>query len=393
MGYLRGPLTREEIRQTGIGMPAYSIPRVTTSLPEVIQELGGTVEPVGAAPREAPSLPPTLPPDVRQYFLPATTPIEWALRQWEDKSSQTILVKSKQLIYEPRLLAIATVRFMDRRLAVPYQQTVTRLVSIPATRTSVDWGAVGDAAVERGSLSTLPSEGAQFAELPRDALNARTIAAFERDFAGYVYRDVTVSIMFHPQLKSPGIPNEKPHEFRARVESEVRVKRDAEIAQVKSKYQREIARVEKQLRKEERELEADKADLVARKREETVGLAESVFNFISGRRPSYTATYAARRRRMTQKSESEVQESQDVIADLEDMLDQLRSALDDEVNEINQRWAQVFDSAQQFTLKARKSDITVDAFGLAWVPFWHVVGEASDAGQELRLPAYEASDR
>ncbi len=378
MSYLRGPLTREEIRQ--LSPKKLPVPQSSPESP-VAQELEETRSPV--------SLPPALPPDVRQYFLPATTTIEWALRQWEEQTGQTILIESKQLVYEPRLLGIATVRFADRRLAVPHQQTVTRLVPIPATRMSLDWGAVDDAAVERSSLSVQPSDGAQFAELPRGALNARTLAAFERDFAGYVYRDVTVTVMVHPQLKSAGVPNETPHDFRARVESEVRTRRDAEITQVKSKYQRDIARVEKQRRKEERELELDQADLAGRKREETVGVAESVFNFLTGRRQSYAVTYASRRRRLTQKSESEVQESEDTLADLEDMLEQLRGAFETEVVEINQRWAAVLDSAQQITLKARKSDITVDAFGLAWVPSWHVVGKVDEVEQTLRLPAYD----
>jgi hypothetical protein len=385
MSYLRGPLTREEIRQLSPKKPS-----VPPSSPEAqgLEELGETRRDVLL---EAASQPPTLLPDVRQYFLPATTTIEWALKRWEDANAQTILVEDKQLVYEPHLLGIATVRFMDRRLAAPYQQTIMRLVPIPASRTSVDWGAAGEAAVDRSSLNMQPTGGAQFAELARGALNAKTLAAFERDFAGYVYRDMTVSVMFHPQLKSAGVPNEKPHEFRARVESEVRVKRDAEIAQVKSKYQREIARVEKQLRKEERELEQDQAELAGRKREETVGVVESAFNFLTGRRQSYAVTYATRRRRLTQKSEAEVQESEDTIADLQDMLDQLQSALQDETAEINQRWASVFDSAQEITLKARKSDITVDVFGLTWVPFWHIIGKVGDAEQKLRLLAYEVS--
>jgi hypothetical protein len=247
--------------------------------------------------------------------------------------------------------------------------------------------------VDRDTLALQPPEDAQYAELPPGILTPRTLAAFERDFAGYVFREVTVSVTVHPQLKSAGAPNEKPYEFRARAESEVRVKRDAEIAQVKSKYQREMARVEKQLRKEERELEQDKAELAGRRREETWGIAESVFNFIAGRRQNYAVSYAARRRRLTQKTESDVQESEDSIADLQGMLDQLGSALDDEANEINQRWAGVFDSAQQITLKARKSDITVDVFGLAWVPFWHVVGKAGEAERKLRLPACGVGSR
>ena len=377
MSYLRGPLTREEIRQLS--------PKTPGAEPLRSEGLGTGIESLSA------SQAPALPPDVRQYFLPVTTTIEWALRRWEEQSGQTILAEDKRLVYEPHLLGIATVRFTDRRLAAPYQQTVTRLAPLPAARASIDWGTAGDVAVERGSLSTecaQPSEGGEFAEL-RGSLNAKTLAAFERDFAGYVYREMTVSVMLHPQLKSAGLPNEKPYEFRARVESEVRARRDAEIVKVKAKYQREIARVENQLRKEERELGQDQADLAGRKREETLGLAESVFNFISGRRPSYAVTFATRRRRLTQKSEAEVQESEGTIADLEDMLAQLRGALDDEMAEINKRWSSIFESAQEITLTARKSDITVDAFGLAWVPFWHVAGRLGDTEQALRLPAYE----
>jgi hypothetical protein len=381
MSYLRGPLTREEIRQLSPRIPPSPS---DTPAPQALGGIAGTLGQVA-------SQLPTLPPDVRQYFMPVTATSERAVRRWEEQNAQTVLVESKQLIYVPHLLGIATVRFSDRRLAVPYQQTVTRLVPVPADRTSADWGAAGDAAVDRGTVAMQPPENAQYAELPRGDLTPRTLAAFERDFAGYVYREVTVSVTVHPQLKSAGAPNERPHEFRARAESEVRVKRDAEIAQVKSKYQREMARVDKQLHKEERELEQDKAELAGRKREETWGIAESVFNFIAGRRQNYAVTYAARRRRLTQKTESDVQESEDSIADLQDMLDQLHGALDDEVNEINQRWASVFDSAQQVTLKARKSDITVDVFGLAWAPFWHVVGKAGEAEQKLRLPAYEVA--
>jgi hypothetical protein len=384
MSYLRGPLTREEIRQLSPEKP-----RISTA-----ESPGSPKFPESHGPRTKTeslflSQAPAMPPDVRQYFMPATTTIEWALKQWEDSSTLTILVEDKRLVYEPHLLGIATVRFTDRKLAAPYQQTVTRLIPIPASRANVDWSAAGDAEVDRSLLSTQPTEGAQFAELVHGALNAKTLAAFERDFAGYVYRDVTVSVMFHPQLKSASVPDEKPHEFRARVESEVRVRRDAEIAQIKVKYQREMARVEKQLRKEERELERDQADLAGRKREETVGVVESAFNFLTGRRQSYAVTYATRRRRLTEKSEAEVQESEDTITDLKDMLEQLQGALQDETAEINQRWAGIFDSAQEITLKARKSDITVDVFGLAWVPFWHVVGKVEGEEQRLRLPAYE----
>jgi hypothetical protein len=379
LSFLRGPLTREEIRQL---LPR---PLPTKVEPHKFDEPGtGTQSPFA-------SQTPALPPDVRQYFLPVTTTIEWALRQWEEQIGQVILATEKQLVYEPHLLGIATVRFSDRRLGAPHQQTITRLVSLPAARASIDWKTAGDAAVDRGSLGLEPPGEARFAELVRGSVSAKTLAAFERDFASYIYRDVTVSVMVHPQLKSAGVPGETPREFRARVESQVRAKRDAEITQARSKYQRQITRIQRQLRQEEREIEQDQADLDARRREETLGIAESAFNFLTGRRPTYAVTWAARRRRWTQRAESDVQESEDTIADLRDMAEQLQNALDEEIAEINERWASIFESAQTIQIQARKSDISVDVFGLAWVPFWHIVGQVNDATRELRLRACEVN--
>jgi hypothetical protein len=60
------------------------------------------------------------------------------------------------------------------------------------------------------------------------------------------------------------------------------------------------------------------------------------------------------------------------------------------VNNIQrQRLTAVLDSAQAITLKARKNDITVDAFGLAWVSSWHIVGKVDEVEQTLQLSAYE----
>lgn len=39
--------------------------------------------------------------------------------------------------------------------------------------------------------------------------------------------------------------------------------------------------------------------------------------------------------------------------------------------------------------RAKKADITVDAFGLAWVPRWRVTYEDKGVTRQLFLPAYD----
>jgi len=64
------------------------------------------------------------------------------------------------------------------------------------------------------------------------------------------------------------------------------------------------------------------------------------------------------------------------------MLEQLRKSLDEEITEI---WPAVgppcWTPRKRSRSRRRKSDITVDAFGLAWVPSWHVVGKVDGVEQ------------
>jgi len=103
MSYLRGPLTREEIRQLSPEKPPVLPPS-----PELraTQEFTET--------RKAPSVLPALPPDVRQYFLPAMATIEWALKRWE-MPMQNDPGREQATGLRAALLGIATVRFTDRR--------------------------------------------------------------------------------------------------------------------------------------------------------------------------------------------------------------------------------------------------------------------------------------
>jgi len=77
------------------------------------------------------SLPPALPPDVRPILFARDDDHRMGAAAMGKQTGQTILVESKQLIYEPRCWALPRC-VCDRRLGCAYQQTVTRLVPIPS---------------------------------------------------------------------------------------------------------------------------------------------------------------------------------------------------------------------------------------------------------------------
>lgn len=87
---------------------------------------------------------------------------------------------------------------------------------------------------------------------------------------------------------------------------------------------------------------------------------------------------------MTSKAKSDVEESQEVIEDFIQELDDLRAELTQEIDEIHERWEQVASEVEETVIAPFKKNIRVDLFGVAWTPYWRVkVGN-----KDLELPGY-----
>ena len=158
---------------------------------------------------------------------------------------------------------------------------------------------------------------------------------------------------------------------------------DAEVKKLEDKYERELDRLEDKLEREERELEEDKVDHSARKQEEMLSGAESLFSLFSGRRSSSRLSSASRRRRMTRQARADVEESEEVIEDLEEDIEELEEEARRDVEEIEEKWAALVDEVEEIEVRPRRADIQTSVFALAWIPRW----EVTVAGQALSVPA------
>ena len=87
---------------------------------------------------------------------------------------------------------------------------------------------------------------------------------------------------------------------------------------------------------------------------------------------------------MTQKAKADVDESLEVIGDLEEELKALEVEWEDQAAEIADTWADAVDAIEEFEVKPRRTDVVVEFCGLAWVPVWRV---ALEDGRQVDLPA------
>ncbi len=346
MSFLHGPLTREQIRALGQGEPEAA----AAAMPAPRATITGAMSPAAAGWPARPALPP----DVREVFMPVPPG----------------QISAGLLTYRPYLLASARLRIADRASGVISDERRTCLAALNRAGTeSPDFATARQLdGFQPSSLLTEPAPGAAFEELP-PGITSRWLKQAERGLIEHVYRHGTLAIWHNKPLKLYGRPGETSLEFRERCEVAARVGRDREIARLRAQFERRMAALQDKLAREQRELTGDRADLDARKREELLTNAESIFNFIAGRNRRGTGrsvAWGAMKRRQTRVAEEDVRESEETIAQLNGDLQAIGAEYRAELDALNTRWMNALSDTRQVPLAPRKSDIYVDMIAIAW---------------------------
>ena len=153
LSYLRGPLTRSQIkllmdaRRADVARPS----RERTPAPSSPQQAGTASRPI-------------LPPDVPQHFLPirGTKP------------------EGGELIYAPMLLASSHVHFADGKSGIETTQEVTVLVPMSEGAATVNWEKAAPAPMSVADLEQAPQGEARFVGLPSAAGKAKNYETLEQ---------------------------------------------------------------------------------------------------------------------------------------------------------------------------------------------------------------------
>jgi DNA repair ATPase RecN len=191
-------------------------------------------------------------------------------------------------------------------------------------------------------------------------------------------------LAYNPELDLVAEPEMTTADFRGQCAELAREKRDEETEALKAKYEKKIDAIRKKLEREERELAEDQAELSARKMEEVATHAENVLGLFTGSRSSRRISTSMTKRRMTAKAKADVEESEDAIESFKAELVDLENEVAEELQELTEKWAEAATQIEEFKLNPLKKNIFVEAFGLAWMPYWRILINE----RPLEVPAF-----
>ena len=210
------------------------------------------------------------------------------------------------------------------------------------------------------------------------------MASLKKDFAGWVARTSKVTIRSNPTFGLYATPEVSQAEFMKACAEAARAERDRDLEKASAAYDRQISLLQDKIAREERELQQDQTELSERKKEELVSGAETVFSLLGGKR-SRRISEAMSKHRLTEQSKADVDESIDSLEQYRRQLVQLEASRQQALEQAGSKWGAEVNNIAEIPILAKKSDVYVSLFGVAWMPYY--LAEA--AGTKMELPAFE----
>ncbi len=395
MCYLRGPLTRPQVRQLMEPKKKAMTPaRKVLGLAAQAQDQPSEA---AAAEAQAPEgylkTPPALDPTVAQVFVPINLGEQEAIRQLAEDIGQEPLVESIRLVYEPAIVGGAIVRFMDRKRKISEQLEKVFLAPVPEDLGGIDWGGAELLPIDLGDLGNQPEDAGVdelplFAPVPQSANSAVKLKRIAKDLTNWLYYNARLALSSHPELGVVQRPGEAEREFKIRVQQAARERRDAEVDTLERRYATRIERLEDKLRKQERQMAAGEADYESRKQERMVNVGETVVNFFLGRRHTRAVSIIASKQRLAEKAELQLDETRQEVEELEQELEALEGEMKQAAEQITNKWAGLLDDLTVEELHPRRTDIDVRMAALAWLPSWLISYTERGRSRVSQIAAY-----
>ena len=405
MNYLAGPVTRNQIPALNAlaaqGQPAalapvtppIKTPPGAQPVPTPTRATGVAVPEVAVPQRQAPADPmdglgsvtaPAVPRGVDAYYLPNNMTAGESAR----KNSRRFHKGAKPvgLLYRPVLFAQADIRLNNRKYGLNETLQRAALLEDIDSRGTVRWEDYLTNAIDDRTFERAPLGDTRFADLPGVFTDSSLMKSLKADFLDWNYRETQVEIRANETLKVYAPPGTSDDKFRRLCEDAADEKESAEREKVKKSFEKKLDSIKKKLTREERELAEDEAELAARKREETVKHAETIFGLFTKRRSSFSGSMT--KRRMTSKAKEDVEESIAAIAEFKSDIADLEEAYADAIQEVEDKWDEIIAEETTIPVNPYKKDILVNVFGLAWMPF-HIIQDKDGLHE---LPGFEPED-
>jgi hypothetical protein len=348
MSYLRGPMTREQIK-------------VLMQHRRSLITAGAKISAFPAAPDPLkPSLPvrktegaPLVPPEINTFYL-------------------AVSGAGHGVVYYPAVIGRMDVHYSDAKYKVDTTETLALSAQLEEGPVALDW----DSAVEFDplALDAAPITGGEYVDLPTAAQNVSNFRKWNKDLLRWVRQNRPLMLM---RAKSFGLISqlgESEGEFRSRLAQIMREKRDLEVEKLRKKYDKQFTTLKDRLMRAEQAIAREDEQAKASKMQTAISFGTAILGAFLGRKAVSAASAqrvgtAMRSASRVQKETMDVARAQERAEAVRLQLSELDDRLQEDIDAIGLSMDAEAEELEKISVKPRSTDITLEIFGLAWMPF------------------------
>ncbi|MCL4791806.1 MAG: DUF87 domain-containing protein [Gammaproteobacteria bacterium] len=344
MAWLRGPLTRDDIRRLS----------GTTDSATAPAQQARPAAAAAAVPAVATGNRPVLPPDI---------PVVYA-----DFGSAPAAAGSR--LWQPRLLAAARIAYRSSRHDVDFSHDI--VLALEAGDGPPDWAAAEELDIDIAELGSDPPASGAFAELPAALSDARSYKAWQRQFQTWLRNERPLMLWRCAALKTVSLPEESEGAFRSRLQHLAREARDSQTDALRRKYAAKLATLTERLRRAEQAVQREQEQSSSAKLDAVVSAGSAIFGALFGRRKvsatsmSRAAT-ALRKAGNVHKQSGDVQRADETVASLGAQLEELEQRIRTEISELEDTLNAQASELEEVAIRPKAGDISIRFCGLAWI--------------------------
>ena len=356
MSYLRGPLTRDQIRQlmddrrSGVEEE----PRTEVESPSAGAPERPVVRP--AATVSSAAARPVLDSGVTQVFLPGEVD------------------EGAGIAWEPGLLGLARVHFFDRSSRRNLMTEELALVlPLHEEMLDVDWSEGRFLDVTEADLEQEPGAEGEWLPLPASAGKKTSYRSWSRELASHLYRSRGLELLTSPRFKLTSEPGESERDFRIRMADLAREERDAAAEKLRKKHASKARTLEDRIRRARQKIEKEKEEASQEKLNTMISLGATLLSAFTGRKKLSAstlgrATTALRGAGRSSGRGGDVERAEESAEALVEELTELNRELEEAVEELDDRFDAQAEELEIRTIRPRKTDVEVKLVALAWTP-------------------------
>jgi DNA helicase HerA-like ATPase len=353
MSYLRGPMTRLQIKQV---MDEKRGPAVAFPKPMDRVRPASSVASSGVRP--------ALPAGVTELFLPVSVRPSGPAR----------------LVYHPAAVALGQAVIFDNRLGLSSSESIGHCLELGEGTIGILWDQASPCPIKPETLASQPEEAASFLPPPTRVMqHLRTAGG---DYGDFVARTLELNLWRSRLFGEVSRPGEAERDFRIRLGQLAREKRDAEVERLRQRCAPKFASLERQLLTAQQRLEREQEQYKEQMTHTTISIGATILGSILGRKVSQIgrATTSARSASRAYYQKMDIERARQQLETARARQAEMDKKVEEEAARIMNSLDPNAEVLQPIVLRPKKKDVLVQWSGLLWLPYWHLDGGAVEVG-------------